>query len=108
MSPHATLDFARILACAAGCSSKALARHISPAGWRGNGDQLRLSWKGDAGKESTQGRNDVQLSQATLGEGQAQSSPAEEGLSQAASPAPPRNLHCEGLAMQKTRGADYM
>ncbi len=83
-------------------------RHILPAGWQGNGDQRRLPWKGDAGEESTQGGNTVQPSRATLGEHQAQLSPAEEELTQAASPAPPRTLHCEGLAMRKTRSADYM
>ncbi len=87
-SPHPTLHFARIPACEAGCTSQALALLISPAGWRGNGVPLELPWEGDAGEESTQGANAVQPFRATLGEGQVQSSPAEEGLSQAASPAP--------------------
>ncbi len=76
--------------------------------YRGNGDLLELPWKGDAGEESTQGANAVQPSLATLGEGQVQSSPAEDGLSQAASPAPPQKLHGGGLAIRKTRSADYM
>lgn len=54
------------------------------------------------------GANAVQPSRATLGEGQVQLSPAEEGLSQAASPAPPQKLDGGGLAMRKTRSADYM
>jgi hypothetical protein len=43
----------------------------------------------------------VQPSQATLSEGQAQSTSAKEGGSPAASPALPQNLHCEDLEMQK-------
>ena len=65
-------------ACEAGCSSQALALYISPAGWRGNGNQLELPWKVDAGEESTKGVNAVKPSRATLGKGQVQQSPAEE------------------------------
>ena len=49
--------------------------------------------------ESKQGGYAVQPSEATPGEGQAQSSPAEEGLSQEAMFAPPRSLDCEGASL---------
>ena len=74
--------------------SLALASYISPERARECGDQLGLPWKGDAGGDSKQGVNAVQPSGAAPGEGQAQSSLAEEGLSQAASPATPQSLHC--------------
>ena len=86
----------------------ALASQISSAGVRECGDQLGLPWKGDASEESKQGGNAVQLSGATPGEDQAQSNRTEEGLSQAAIPAPPRNLHREVVTMQKTRSEDYV
>ena len=106
--PRPILLFARTPACAAVCSFLALASHISPAGARECGDQLGLPWKGDTSEESKQGGNAVQPFGATPGEDQAQSSRAEQGLSQAVIPAPPRSLHCEGVVTQKTRSEDYM